>query len=375
MNNITINKKTYKVICAWRNKKKHKIYDSDKNLFLYPKKSFEWSGQLSFLEQLKKIQKFINDTEHVIKLDFYDYNLNCLICKKSNIVSSGYRLKNFIWDDGLYHYIKFHNIKPDDEFIDMIWNINITEPNKIKLNARIKIKNNNKYLKLDKNQLMILDALMKHGGYNKKYYDSINNNLIRYSEHAGYIDIKGNNVNNVIVSGHTLRVDVDDKEIFLPLETKETLKYKYIFHTHPPTPKPGGRVVDDILYEFPSIGDILHFIDNHNGGNTIGSLVMTPEGLYNIKKNSMEKSKIKINEDNMYNEIRKTQGKIQFDAIEKYGKKFTSYEFYSKIAQDRTYINLFNNVLNKYELNIDFYPRTKDFKSSWIVDTIYLSVL
>ena len=40
--------------------------------------------------------------------------------------------------------------------------------------------------------------------------------------------------------------------------------YQYLFHTHPPTPKPGGRAGEGIVYEFPSIGDILHFIDHFN---------------------------------------------------------------------------------------------------------------
>ena len=56
-----------------------------------------------------------------------------------------------------------------------------------------------------------------------------------------------------------------------------------MFHTHPPTPFPGSRVVDGILYEFPSISDIYHFADHFNAGETQGSLIIAPEGMYIIR--------------------------------------------------------------------------------------------
>lgn len=387
MNQEVINNKLYNLICIWRKSKKDKTLDEKGSIYPYPKQESQWSGQIPFLEQLKLIQKYIVKNEKNIDLDKNEFK-NCILCGKEDIVTLRYTLGKFIWDDGLCHYIKHHNIKPPDEFIDKIWNTEIIIRPKsldksendnsnttVKINGKIKVKENKKYLKLGRNQLMILDALMKHGGYNKKYYDAKNADVIRYSEHAGYIDIKGRFVENIIVSGNTLRVDRGDEEIFLPTNSPETYNYKYIFHTHPPTPKPGGRAVDGILYEFPSIGDILHFIDHHNDGDTIGSLVMTPEGLYNIRKLSTNEDKIEINEDEMYNEIRKALRKAQDMAIEEYGAKFSTYSFYSKISQDRRFIEMVNEKLNKYNLSIDFYPRTKDFKGVWVVDTIYVPIL
>ena len=215
---------------------------------------------------------------------------------------------------------------------------------------------------------------MKHGGYNKKYYDMIKRNVTRYSEHAGFFDIRNKIVHNVIVSGNTLRIDRGDEEIFLPKNTPDAYNYEYIFHTHPPTPKPGGRAIDGVLYEFPSIGDMLHFIDHFNDGNTIGSLVMTSEGLYNIRKYEHNKKSINIDEDKFYEEIKKISSQTQEKAISKYGTSFTTYTFYSQIAQDITFIGMINEKLKKYHIAIDFYPRIKDFRGSWIVDTIYIPI-
>ena len=61
-------------------------------------------------------------------------------------------------------------------------------------------------------------------------------------------------------------------------------------------------------------------------------------------------------------------------AIEKYGTEFATYKFYSLIAQDRTYINMINKVINQYQIHIDYYPRVKDKKGRWYINTIYLSV-
>lgn len=373
INDTLINDKPYKSVCFWRNSKKNKSVDDKGNIFPYPKIGHEWSGKIPFLEQLKLIQKYCHKNDKFEKNSNGDVK-DCLICKKEEIDTGKYFLGKYIWTDGLYHYVKHHNIKPPDEFIDRIWNTEIITANE-KITGKIKVKHNKKYLKLGRNQLMILDALMRHGGYTKKYYDTKNNGIIRYSEHAGFIDIKGKYLENIIVSGNTIRVDSGDEDIFLPTNSPDTYNYKYIFHTHPPTPKPGGRAKEGILYEFPSIGDILHFIDHHNDGDTIGSLVMTSEGLYNIRKTIIDKEKIEIDEDDMYNEIRKIQKKVQELALKEYGDKFTTYYFYSKISQDRKYIDMINEKLNKYNLIIDYFPRTKDFKGTWVVDTVYVPIL
>lgn len=369
INEILINGKIYKLVCEWRTSKSDISKDIRGNLFPYPKKGNTWTGQVYFIEKLTEVENSLLKKQNKNKKNC----VNCFLCKKC-ITIDKLTLGKYMWNTYLIHYIEEHNIKPPEEFIEKIWNFTVdeNENNRVELSGKITEKNNKKYLKLSKNQIMILDALMKHGGYSKKYYDSKNDNVIRYSEHAGYIDIKDMQIKNIIVSGNTTRVDRGDEEIFLPMSTPEMYIHSYVFHTHPPTPKPGGRAEYGILYEFPSIGDLLHFIDHHNDGNTTGSLVMTPEGLYNIRKLKDFNKKIEIDEDSLYNEIRKELRKVQRLAITEYGTTFNTYKFYSEIAQNIKYIGMLNKKLEKYNLTIDFYPRNKDFKGSWIVDTIYI---
>ena len=133
------------------------------------------------------------------------------------------------------------------------------------------------YVKITHNQMRILDALMNDGGYMKKYYDSRNN--FRWSEHAGLLDFSKNKLDKIIVSAKTNRTDKYDHDIFLPLNMIEAYEYEYMFHTHPPTPKEGYRAKLGIVYEFPSISDIFHFIEHYNNGHIQGSIVIAPEGV------------------------------------------------------------------------------------------------
>ena len=157
---------------------------------------------------------------------------------------------------------------------------------------------------------------------------------------------------------------------------KEAHDYENILHTQPPTPKPGGRAEGGILYDFPSINDILHFCDHYNLGNTQGSIVITHEGLYNIRKFSHNKNEINLdNEDDMVKKFTNVHNKIQNDAIKKYGVKFTLDKFYNVIVQDFNYIDEYNRILHEYDLHIDYFPRIKDSLGNWFIDTIYLPVM
>jgi hypothetical protein len=217
-----------------------------------------------------------------------------------------------------------------------------------------------------------MDALMRHGGY--KYYSDKDMNVFRYSEHAGLLDFNATKLERVVVSGNTTRVDEGDDDIFLPEVMIDMYDYEYIFHTHPPTPRPGGRAELGVLYEFPSIGDIFHFLDHHNGGKTQGSVVIAAEGMYIIRKYTMDTKKIRINEDKMFRGFNYVSSRAQTLSLRKYGDRFSTTKFYSKIAQDDKYIKMINKILNKYSLHIDYYPRIKDKKGRWIIDTVYLPV-
>jgi hypothetical protein len=374
MNIIKKNEILYFYESYWRNNKKENDRDSFGKLFPFPEeKHKKWAGQEQFLEQLKNKEKNI-------KLVKFNRNKNCLLCNKKNINNGKFIDAEFIWEDGLKHYIEIHNIKPTDEFIEFIYlyklitNKNQLNKRIIKFNSTIYVVHNIQHIKITRNQIMIMDALMKHGGYTKKYVDAKHKNIFRYSEHSGLLDFNKNGLEKIIISGKTERVDRGDEEIYLPKNINDAFDYEYIFHTHPPTPKPGGRVDEGILYDFPSISDIFHFIDHFNGGLTQGSLVLASEGMYNIRKKKFDRIKIKINENKMYDELQNIYPNIQDEAINKYGNKFNTKFFYQEIAQDHSYINRINNILNKYDIHIDYFPRSKDQTGKWIIFDLFLPI-
>jgi hypothetical protein len=239
--------------------------------------------------------------------------------------------------------------------------------------------NNKKYIKIKRNQLLVLDALLTDGGYNKKYLDRSKN--VRYSEHSGYLGLNESTIDRIIVSAKTNREDKDDNEILLPNNLSDTYEFKYFFHTHPPTPNPGSRANIGILYEFPSISDIFHFIDHYNMGKTIGSIIIAPEGYYIIYPKNFLLKKIKYDleiEDKIFNSIEKENIIIQEKAILKYGTNFTDEYFYNIIAQNNKYLKMFNLIINKYlnnQLKIIIKHRSKDnLTNKWIIKQLYLPI-
>lgn len=238
---------------------------------------------------------------------------------------------------------------------------------------------NKKYIKIKRNQLLILETLLNDGGIIKKYTDRSNN--LRYSEHSGNLGLFNTSIDRIIVSTNTNRQDKDDPEILLPQDLIDTYEYKYFFHTHPPTPKPGGRAIDGILYEFPSISDIFHFIDHYNMGNTIGSIVVASEGYYIIYPKNFNIKKIKYDieiEENIFDNMEKETTKIQEIALKEYGNNFTKDYFYNIIAKNKKYLKMFNKMINKYldnQIRIEFKNKEKDkLTNEWLINNLYLPI-
>jgi len=378
MNVIKKNKKVYKYESIWRDDRKNLIKDSQGLSFPYPvKNKTKWDLAEIFVENLKNIQEDLNKKKHY---KIYNKKIDCLFGDKKKITTKLFYLNGVYWEDSLTHYIEEHNVKPSLEFIDFIFSYTIIETKKkqvFRIPSLTFVKYGKKYFKLDRNQLMILDALMKHGSYDKKYTDKEDKTKFRYSEHAGLLDFNHKELEKVIVSGKTNRVDIDDDEIYLPMNMREAYDFEYIFHTHPATPGPGGRAKNGILYEFPSVSDVVHFYEHYNIGLTQGSIVIAPEGLYVIRKYIFDNKKINVNRQQIDEFIKKMSKKlktVQEESLIKYGANFTIKEFYSKIAQDTTFIQEINKLLHEYELHIDYQPRIKDTKNRWILDTIYLPV-
>jgi hypothetical protein len=384
-NVIKINNKTYKCEFCWRPNKDVKIYDINNKLFEFPivnKNKIKWQNKDMFLIKLKQLETYLISKNKFIK----EETSKCLLCDNKsknnnknlsnlNIKTKTFELNNLRWDDLLYHYVEVHDLKPSEEFIDIIFRFEKVENMKtMRLQSSYVIDKNKRYLKLDKNQILILDALLIHGS--KKIYNINSNNInnYKYSEHYGLLDFNHKGLEKLLISGNTTRIDEGDDEILMPKNIDQELDYEYIFHTHPPTPKPGGRSELGILYESPSISDIFHFVDHFNRGSTQGSIIIASEGMYIIRKLIFDRKKIKLNENKFYKEYNRIYDDAQSDALNKYGYDFSTSVFYSKISQDRTFINDINKTLNKFELHIDYYSRVKDSKNNYIIDTVYLPI-
>jgi hypothetical protein len=351
--------------------------DLIKNLYPIPKKyKNTWNSQFLFARKLQKIQDNIRNQESTdIK------NTKCRICDKL-ITNNEYELKRVHWKDSLLHYIVHHNHKPSFEFMDFVLShyVGLSDSH-ITLPSMTFTKRKNKYVKIDKNQLQIIDALMKNGGI--KSYEDSNGNL-KYSEHAGLLLFDNDVLNKLVVAANSTRIIDDDPDIFMPSNMIEAFDCEYIFHTHPATPKPGSRVNVGVLYEFPSANDIVHFMSHSTLGKTRASLVIAPEGLYIIKNKKRHissdlKSKIDIIlfNDTMKEEfiklINEKQRMIQNKYIQRWN-KITVSKFYNDIIYDTSYMKSLNKFLEQFNVKIDYYPRIKNNKGEMILDTVYISV-
>ena len=246
MNVVKINANMYKYEFFWREKKDDKVYDFKGELFPYPEHSDTntWTDQKVFIQNLKEAQRQFTIKWKFQLLDIDKYK-DCLLCDKKNIITGLFSVNGIRWTTGMSHYIGKHNIKPSDEFIDFIYRTVNNLHSKSHIIGRLKglqiIKNDKQMLKLDRNQILIMDALMTHGG-KKMYKDCNDNTTYRYSEHFGLLDFNNTGLEKIIISANTDKIDAVDDDIYLPRNMTEALDYEYMFHTHPPTPKPGGRV-------------------------------------------------------------------------------------------------------------------------------------
>ena len=341
----------------------------------------QWSNKNFFIMKLKLVETYLNDNNNSQKNNI-SFTCPFPLCNHNfNNGENIYRIKNIFWKESLLHLIANHGYIPSDNFIDIIFTFKIPLKNKSKIKIGRSLNKNNilkknglTFIKLESNQMNILDSLMEHGGGTRKY--KLGKKNIN-SEHAGLLDFDSNLLSNVIVFADTNYVDQYDEDIYLPNNNEMAFDYEYMFHTHPPTPKPGGRAISGFLYEFPSTSDILHFIEHYNQGVTQGSIVIAPEGMYLIRKHILDGKKIKINEDDFFEIITRLIINTNKIAITKYGTKFDNKKFYNKIARDINHIDKINKTLFLYGITIDYFPRSNggtDINPVWILKDIYIPV-
>jgi hypothetical protein len=326
-----------------------------------------WSSSNMFAKILKRV-------EHR-SLQQPDENKICPICKHTSKLQVVFQTAQYTWNSGMYHMIRKHSFKPQEKFIRHILDLDPSIKKKCTIpkdiaSRRQYIPDKFTYVKIRANQLMILDALLEHGGIEPKYKNKQHRTLM-YSEHAGMLNFKRNVLSDVIITGITYW-NKNDPEIYFPSYSKKAYSHEYIFHTHPATPTPGGRVAGDgILYEMPSKHDILHFVYYFNTSKVQGSIIVTPEGLYNIRQHHSN-NKLITCDANAVRNIERVKRASQQMAIQKFGTVFSTETFYSIIAQDTMAIDMVNAILEKHDIHIDFFPRQKISSGHWIIGTIYL---
>lgn len=244
------------------------------------------------------------------------------------------------------------------------------------------------------NTINIIDGLYEIGSnqiYTQKNKNISESKITRFSEHSGFLYFEKNAVSDIKVITES-RVDNSDPSIYMPKNCLEALEVNYIFHTHPKTPYIGSRIKNGIIYEFPSISDIIHFIDHHNNGKLQGSIIIAPEGIYIIRKNNFDKKNIIVDYDLMiqnlenvfiecYNESYSKYSFIGYDKLKyKNEVKLPDYFFYEQVARNYEYISKINKVLISHGLFIDYYARIyfdkpNIFADKWIFNDIYVPVL
>ena len=304
---------------------------------------------------------------------------NCVCCNKifNYIYTYKYKNKLIIIKEADLHQLQTHNI------------INTNLYKKISTTKFIGFFI--EWYIISTNQLNILDGLYEVGSnqiYNEKNKNILQSNITRFSEHSGFVYFEKNKVSNINVITAS-RVDPLDPTIYMPKNCLEALNVNYIFHTHPKTPYIGSRIKNGIIYEFPSISDIIHFIEHHNNGKLLGSIIVAPEGLYIIRKNNFNRKNIYVDYDIMISELEDiflecyNDSYIKYSYID-YNKHKINNEielpktfFYNKISINYNYINRINKVLLKYDLFIDYYARNHFNKThftlnDWIFDDIYI---
>jgi len=373
-NVIKISNRLFKYESFWI-KPDEKTTDYNNNPFPTPENKINkvWYMRELFVEKLKKIEHYLQLNKKFIKYSTAEQK-KCLLCDK--IVGTGlFTVNNMRWENSLLHYITIHDIKPSDPFIDVIFRLDnnpfIIATNKTtKLKGITLVKHNKMYLKLHKNQIFIMDALMEHGG--TRIYEH-KNKMLKFSEHAGLLDFNVNGLEKILVYANTNIISKGDDEIFFPNTLNDAYDYEYIFHTHPATHSYGGRAKYGVLYEFPSINDIFHFMDHYNEGKTQGSIIIAPEGMYIIRKYIQNNKKINIDENDFFNKIKNVLVSVQQKAINKHGNDITKEYFFKEVINDYTFINNINKVLHNFELHVDYFARIEE-NGAWIIDTLYIPV-
>ena len=317
-----------------------------------------WNSAL-LIRKLYTLQERLNKTDRFTKHDKY----TCPLCHKY-VSDREYYYRNVHWNESLAHQIEVHGTIPSTFFFDFLLGSTVElRRGTVALAGRRQDSN----MVVTQNQWRIMDSLMNSGG-KRKWQDT--NKKLRYSEYAGYLDRATESGTVNIVIGQSAEWDASDPTIIFPNGIPEVAEHEYYFHTHPPTPYPGSRVKNGILYEFPSYDDVYHFLVQQSYGTTRGSIIIAPEGVYILTRDKKSVGKtITIPEDAraQYNVLAMDLGKRSIKRFRLKKSTPTRSVFYNKVAPDHSYANKIDSFLRTWGLRMYYIARVK-IGNEWIVE-------
>jgi hypothetical protein len=345
------------------------------------------TGYLGNKHKIKKYFLAHQKSKKIIKVDPISnaikiYVLGYLLWPENLL--SGIKEKKFPSAEFINIIMSLHTIRSshDTEQNNSLDNVIINPPPLVSHRNEQSLFLKQKYILFESNKLHILDALFEQGSKNIYACDQCSKRYEIKSEHVGTIEIKKNEITDIIISARAGRINVDDEGIFYPEDIDSRLK-QYIFHTHPMEGTVGGRIDNDILLEVPSSNDIVHFIYTQNKHGINGSKIIAPEGLYLIRNIVLGEARAELDHERL-NKINEDLNRVILHELkvfcDKYKKKWMSMSepqrkelFYSVIINDYSCITAINKKLSEYNIYVEYYPRIM-FNGNWILRSFNLLV-
>ena len=289
---------------------------------------------------------------------FYNYNYKVPYC----------------WGSLTYHMIKEHYFEPPGSFIRNILSLS-----------------HYKFLKLDINDLNMFQGLVYAGSFKPrfKYIEKKEKDSEIYGEkEKAFYEYGGSfvtecidenfcrlkNVNVIIDGREILRKDYTADRVYLTRADDYEGK-KYTFHTHP--------MYYNVHYQFfnlrlalmsPSDGDIrwITYFKKTYGKQMEGHLVFAYEGTYYLTKKYKHIKVKDFNAANLY--INNKNYKFYMSDLQIKYKEYikTKNDYFEMAYKEQEFFHEMNQVLDKYNIRVVFFPRELTEKNKWEYGTFYI---
>lgn len=233
------------------------------------------------------------------------------------------------------------------------------------------------YLPIHRNVLMTLDGLYRQGG-RREYTSEADGVDGLYSEHYGGIAVNDCHIEDIVVSALEGKRYPDDPMIIMPTQAQRYAKYPIIFHTHPDTDGPFGRMKEGIVYECPSGQDYYCFSRCRENGHTQIMIIIAAEGVYVMRPIDYRKP-CGIIDDTVEPSIILGEylgwiQDIQSAAMRHFQHRIEKRDvdtFHRQVGEDYRAVQALNAKSAPYNIWLEYYPRTrKKSHDEWGLSTI-----